>query len=424
MTTHTMPMELFQHQLANGLRLVHYRNPGSRFATVDLLYDVGSRDESPELTGLAHLFEHLMFGGTIQVPHLDQELSRAGGISNAWTSQDFTNYYETLPVQNIETALWLESDRMKGLAFTPESLEVQRKVVIEEFKQRCLNQPYGDLMHLLWGNAFTTHPYRWPTIGRDISHIEKVTMEQVKQFFYSHYAPDNAVLAIVADIEAEEAMRLVDKWFGDIPRRDIAPRRLPAEPKQLEARLVELERNVPHSLILRAYKMCGRSAPEFYAYDMLTDILANGNSSRFYVDVVSKGRGFIQLDASVVGCEDPGLLVVSGLLKPGTDYDEAEAIIDEQVRKVLDEGVTASEIEKCANKYQMRESLAMIEPREAAVRVAKAVLLGTTDILGREHEMMRRLSTDEVEEAARSGFDPSRCTTIAYHSASLNPLQQ
>lgn len=412
-------MQIPQHTLDNGLRVAHYRFPGSHFAVVDVLYDVGSRDESAEFTGLAHLFEHLMFGGTPAVPQFDRELSRAGGVDNAWTSPDYTNYYDIVPVQNIETALWLESDRMRGLAFTPESLEVQRKVVIEEFKQRYLNQPYGDVGHLIYGSVFTVHPYRWPTIGLDVSHIEGVTMDQVKHFFYSHYAPNNAVLAIVADIDSEELFALVEKWFADVPSQSIKPRSLPAEPEQTAPRRVEVERPVPHSAIIKAYRMCGCYNPDFYAYDMLTDVLSNGNSSRFYVEVMSKGRAFLQLDASVTASVDPGLLLISGFMKPGTSFEEAEAVIDEQIEKLFNDGVTAAEIEKCANKFQMRESMEMMAAREAAVKVAKAVLNGKTDTLGTEHTLMRRLTPADVVATARKALIPSNCTTILYRGTAL-----
>ena len=309
--------------LGNGLRVVVGYDPTTAMAAVNILYNVGARDEDPSSTGLAHLFEHLMFGGSKNIPSFDAAIERAGGVNNAWTSNDFTCFHDIAPAVNLETLLWLESDRMLELAFSEKSLEVQRNVVIEEFKQVCLNKPYGDLSHRLRSMLYSVHPYRYPTIGRAIEDIEGVTMARVREFFFSHYAPNNAVLAVAGSVGPERVRELVEKWFSDIPRREIAPRRYPAEPPRTEASYSEMEGRVPQTALFVAYPMCGQADPDFPAFDLLTDVLANGNASRMYRRLVMPGDLFSTADASVAGSEEPGYLLLSGrLLQSGADAEK------------------------------------------------------------------------------------------------------
>ena len=290
-------IQVNHHTLENGLRIVHYEDKSTQMVALNLLYDVGARDEDPEHTGFAHLFEHLMFGGSVNVPDYDTPVQNAGGENNAWTNNDITNYYITLPRQNVETGFWLESDRMLSLDFNPKSLEVQRQVVIEEFKQRNLNQPYGDASHLMRELAYKRHPYRWPTIGKEISHIANATLEEVRTFFYHYYAPNNAILAVTGHISFDETLRLAEKWFGPIPKREIPLRRLPKEERQTALRRRTVERKVPVSAIYMAFHMCDRKHPDYYAFDMITDVLSNGRSSRLVHSLIHEQKLFTAIDA-------------------------------------------------------------------------------------------------------------------------------
>ncbi|MDE5759785.1 MAG: insulinase family protein, partial [Bacteroides sp.] len=305
-------MKINKYRLPNGLRLVHHEDRSTQMVALNIVYDVGARDEHPDHTGFAHLFEHLMFGGSVHIPDYDTPLQRAGGENNAWTNNDITNYYLTIPKSNVEIGFWLESDRMLELAFSEQSLEVQRAVVIEEFKQRCLNQPYGDVGHLLRPLAYQKHPYRWPTIGKELSHIANATLAEVKEFFFRFYAPNNAVLAVTGNISWEETVRLTEKWFGPIPRREVPVRQLPQEPMQTAERRQTVERNVPLDALFMAYRMCGRNEADYYAFDILSDILSNGRSSRLTRKLVQEQKLFSSLDAYISGTRDAGLLHISG----------------------------------------------------------------------------------------------------------------
>ena len=306
-------IEINRHTLSNGLRIVHSEDNTTQMVALNILYDVGARDEDPEHTGFAHLFEHLMFGGSINVPDYDTPVQNAGGENNAWTNNDITNYYITLPRQNVETGFWLESDRMLSLDFNPRSLEVQRQVVIEEFKQRNLNQPYGDASHLLRALAYKVHPYRWPTIGKEISHIANATSEEVQAFFFRYYAPDNAILAVTGHITFEETVALAEKWFSPIPRRHVPRRSLPMEPMQTEERRLTVERNVPVDALYMAFHMCSRNHPDYYAFDMLSDLLSSGRSSRFVQHLVQDKQIFNSIDAYISGSIDNGLFHIVDL---------------------------------------------------------------------------------------------------------------
>ncbi|MCB0409604.1 MAG: insulinase family protein, partial [Flavobacteriales bacterium] len=284
-------------ELENGLKVIVHQDKSTPIVAFNLLYDVGARDEDENKTGFAHLFEHLMFGGSINVPNFDEPLQKVGGDNNAFTSNDITNYYITLPKENLETAFWLESDRMLSLAFTDKSLEVQRQVVIEEFKQNYLNQPYGDVWLLLRPLAYSKHPYKWATIGKEIAHIENATMEDVKDFFFHHYLPNNAILCIAGNIRTEEIKTLTQKWFGEILKGNVKERNLTVEPKQTKERRLQVERDVPSNAIYKAYKMCKRSDNDYFATDLLSDILSMGNSSRLYTSLIKEQKLFSDINA-------------------------------------------------------------------------------------------------------------------------------
>jgi predicted Zn-dependent peptidase len=320
--------------LANGLRVVVHVDKSTPLAAVNVLYNVGSKNEQADKTGFAHLFEHLMFGGSKNIPSYDTPLQKVGGDNNAWTSTDITNYYLTLPAANIETGFWLESDRMLELDFSEESLEVQRKVVIEEFKQRYLNQPYGDIPLLISPLAYKVHPYLWPTIGKEISHIENATLADVKNFFYSHYAPNNAVLSVSGNVDPDQIFKLAEKWFGEIPYREIAPDNIRMEPEQTEARQLKVDRNVPAEMIHKVFHIGSRTDDDFYSVDLLSDILSNGPSSRLIQSLVKEQQLFSDVNAYISGDHHPGLFTVTGRLLPTTTMEQAEAAINKELDNI------------------------------------------------------------------------------------------
>lgn len=407
-------IDIQTHTLDNGLRIVHNKDATTQMVALNILYDVGSRDESPERTGLAHLFEHLMFGGSANIPDFDKALQAAGGESNAWTSDDITNYYDIIPAHNLETAFWLESDRMKELAFSAKSLETQRSVVMEEFKQRCLNMPYGDVNHIIRSEAYKYHSYRWPVIGLDLSHIENVSAAEVKDFFYSHYAPDNAVLSVSGNVDFETVVHLSEKWFGDIERRNIAPRNLPQEPVQSEARKTSVKRDVPQNKIIKAYHMCARKDDSYHACDLISDILSNGNSSRFYRNILMRGNLFTDIDASINGSIDPGLMIVRGRLQPGVSFDAADKAIQNEIRRLCEDPVSSFEIEKCVNKFESKELFGNISYPEKASNMAYYELLGDAGMINNEVGNYRKLTDSDIKDAAKNVFRDDNCSTIFY----------
>jgi hypothetical protein len=398
-------MIINKHILANGLRLVHSQDDSTQMVALNILYNVGARDEHPEHTGFAHLFEHLMFGGSVNIPDYDAPLQLAGGENNAWTNNDITNYYLTVPRQNVETGFWLESDRMLSLDFNERSLEVQRGVVMEEFKQRCLNQPYGDVGHLLRPLAYKEHPYQWPTIGKELSHIANATLDEVKDFFFRFYAPNNAVLAVTGNISFEEAVALTEKWFGTIPRRDVPVRRLPQEPVQTEERRLTVERNVPLDALFMAFHMCERAHPDYYAFDILSDILSNGRSSRLNQRLVQEKQLFSSIDASISGSIDAGLFHISGKPSAGVSLEEAEAAVREELKILQNEAITAQELEKVKNKFESTQIFGNINYLNVATNLAWFELNGEAEDMEREVERYRAVTAGQLQTVAQAAFD-------------------
>ena len=398
-------LKINRHILANGLRLVHSQDDSTQMVALNILYNVGARDEHPEHTGFAHLFEHLMFGGSVNIPDYDAPLQLAGGENNAWTNNDITNYYLTVPRQNVEIGFWLESDRMLSLDFNERSLEVQRGVVMEEFKQRCLNQPYGDVGHLLRPLAYKEHPYQWPTIGKELSHIANATLDEVKDFFFRFYAPNNAVLAVTGNISFEEAVALTEKWFGTIPRRDVPVRRLPHEPVQTEERRLTVERNVPLDALFMAFHMCERAHPDYYAFDILSDILSNGRSSRLNQHLVQEKQLFSSIDASISGSIDAGLFHISGKPSAGVSLEEAEAAVREELKILQNEAIAAQELEKVKNKFESTQIFGNINYLNVATNLAWFELNGAAEDMEKEVERYRAVTAGQLQTVAQTAFD-------------------
>lgn len=405
-------------KLKNGLTVIVHEDFSSPLVAMNILYKVGARDEDASKTGFAHLFEHLMFGGSINIPSYDEPLQKAGGENNAFTSNDFTNYYLTIPANNIETAFWLESDRMLSLAFDEKSLEVQRSVVIEEFKQRYLNQPYGDVWLNLRPLAYKVHPYQWATIGKEIAHIEEATLEDVKAFFKKYYTPDNAILCLSGAIKMSDAKVLCEKWFEPIPAGKNFERKLPVEPVQTEKRTLTLERNVPVNGIYKAFHCCAKADPEFYATDLLTDILSRGKSSRMYTSLVKEQQLFSTLNVYLLGELDKSLVVVDGKLAAGVTHTQAEKAIDLELEKIF---LDINEFELTKVKQQVESGLVFNEMGIAnkALNLCYFEMLGNAADVNNQAGNYNSVTTDEIQEVASQIFREENASVI-YYKANLN----
>ena len=400
--------------LDNGLRIVHSEDKSTRMVAINVLYDVGARDEHPEHTGFAHLFEHLMFGGSIHIPDYDTHVQNAGGENNAWTNNDITNYYITLPKQNVETGFWLESDRMLSLDFSEKSLEVQRHVVIEEFKQRNLNQPYGDVGHLVRGLAYQNHPYQWPTIGKEPAHIENATLDEVKDFFFRFYAPNNAILSVTGNISFEETVALAEKWFGPIPRRNVQPRNLPKEPLQTEERRLVVERNVPVDALYMAFHKCDRKHPDYHTFDLMSDILCNGRSSRLIQHLVQQKQVFSSIDAYISGSIDDGLIQIGGKPAPGVSLEEAEAAVWQELEAMKTERIDETELEKVKNRYESEQIFSNINYLNVATNLAFFELIGQAEDINHEVEKYRAVTAEHIMEVSKQTFVKENCSVLYY----------
>ncbi|MBS1647238.1 MAG: insulinase family protein [Bacteroidetes bacterium] len=400
--------------LKNNLTLIIHKDTSTPMACVNILYNVGARDENENKTGFAHLFEHLMFGGSINIPSYDEPLQLVGGENNAFTTNDITNYYCTVPADNLETAFWLESDRMLSLAFTDKSLEVQRNVVIEEFKQRYLNQPYGDVWLLLRPLAYQTHPYKWSTIGKEISHIENAVMSDVKAFFKQHYCPANAILVVAGNVEKETVLHLAKKWFEPIEAGAKTIHKLPQEPIQTEERSLTVYRDVPQNALYKAYHMCARIDEEYHATDMLSDILSRGNSSRLYKELVKDKKLFSDISAYVMGDMDKGLFVISGKLSEGISVEQAEQGIEEELHKIKTILVSEDELQKCKNKTESALLFSEADVLNKATNLAISELLGDADLINQESQKYQKITAQDIKKAANQIFQKENCSTLYY----------
>jgi len=400
--------------LGNGLKVLVQEDETTPMAVVNILYDVGARDEDPDKTGFAHLFEHLMFGGSVHIPQFDTPLQLVGGESNAFTNNDITNYYITLPAVNIETAFWLESDRMLSLAFTEKSLETQRQVVSEEFKQRYLNQPYGDVWLRLRPLAYQVHPYQWATIGKTLSHIEEAEMEDVKAFFKQHYSPDKAIMTVSGNVKTAEIKKLVEKWFGDIPAGMKYQRNLPVEPEQQEMRRAVVHADVPLSSIYMAFHMSNRLSPEYYVADLISDILSRGHSSRLYRRLLKDREMFSEINAYVLGSIDHGLFVIEGKPLPNIAIENAEKAIWEELIVLQEEPVKDDELEKVKNKIESTMAFAEMSILDKAMNLAYFELLGNADLLNEEISRYREVSATAILCESKKIFRKENSSTLIY----------
>ena len=402
--------------LSNGLRVIVHQDSSTPMAVVNIMYDVGARDEDPERTGFAHLFEHLMFGGSVNIENYDEPLQMAGGENNAYTTNDLTNYYIQLPAENLETAFWLESDRMLSLAFSKKSLDVQRKVVCEEFKEHYLTKPYGDVWHKMRELAYKKHPYRWMTIGRELAHIENAQLEDVERFFFKHYRPVNAVLVVAGNVTAARVKELAEKWFGDIPSGEKYRRSLPQEPEQTEERKQVVRADVPLDALYKCWHMSGRLDRKYYITDLLTDILSGGGSSRLYQSLVKEQKLFSNIECYHFGSTDAGLVAIEGKLVKGVKMEDAEKAVEAELEKMKTSLVTEQELQKVKNKTESMIAFEDMSVMSRANSLAYYEILGDAAWMNFELEKYASVTTEDILQESRAIFRSSNCSTLYYLS--------
>lgn len=415
-----MNFETFE--LKNGLKLIIHVDKSTSLSVFNILYKVGARDENPNKTGLAHLFEHLMFGGSVNVPDYDRVLQKAGGENNAFTNNDITNYYISIPNNNLEIAFYLESDRMLQPAFSAKGLEIQKSVVIEEFKQNYLNQPYGDVSLNLRPLAFKKHPYRWSTIGKNIQQIENIDLTDVKEFFNKYYSPDNAILVIAGNVNPKEVIRLTEKWFGNIEKRNVQSRNLTTEPKQRKKRTKTLERNVSANAIYMAYHMCARNDKNYYASDLITDILSSGRSSRFNINLIKGKKVFSELDAYIHGSTDPGLLLISGKLFPDVSFSHAEEEIKKELNKICTGDFSKRELDKVKNRVIAIQNFSRTDILNKAMELAYFEFLGGAELINTIDTNYSEVSKEQIVNNAKSIFKDTNLSCLYYKSINKNGI--
>ncbi len=403
-----------KRKLANGLTVIVNEDHSTQLCAVNVLYKVGARDEVSAKTGFAHLFEHLMFGGSVNAPDFDTELQLAGGTNNAYTSNDLTNYYDVLPVNNIETALWLESDRMLQLDFSERSLEVQRNVVCEEFKEHYINRPYGDVWHKLRELVYEKHPYRWPTIGLELAHVQDAVLDDVKQFFYRYYRPNNAILTISGGITADKAFELAEKWFGDIPAGEAFDRSYPEEPKQVHPKFLAVQKDVPVNVLYKAWKMPGRVEPGYYAANMLSDVLGTGEGSRLQHALKKEKKLFTDIAAFVTGSINTGMFIISGRLAEGVSWTDAEAGIADELKKVRTEEISDTELQRIKNTVEMDITSNNTGVLNKAESLAAAEMLESADLVNTEMDRFLAVTTQDILLTAQQLLDENSCSTMHY----------
>ncbi|WP_343700542.1 pitrilysin family protein [Chitinophaga sp.] len=402
--------------LDNGLRVIVHEDATTPMAVVNVLYDVGSRDENPDQTGFAHLFEHLMFGGSINIPEYDEPLQMAGGENNAYTTSDLTNYYIELPAENIETAFWLESDRMLSLAFSEKSLDVQRKVVCEEFKEHYINKPYGDVWHKMRELAYSSHPYRWMTIGKELSHIENARLDDVKSFFFRHYRPVNAILVVAGKVTTAQMKALAEKWFGDIPSGEKYLRKLPEEPLQTAPHLLEVTGKVPLDALYKTYHIYPRKDQRYYTADLVSDILGGGGSSRLHQALVKEKKLFSNIDCYHFGTVDAGLLTIEGKLVKGVKMKDAEKGIQEELNRLQQNVTPERELQKVKNRVESMLAFEDMSLLNRANNLAFYELLGDAALMNEEFDRYERVTTADVHREAQIIFSEKNSNTIHYYA--------
>ena len=404
-----------RHTLANGLRIVHHEDPTTQMVAVNVLYHVGARDEDPAHTGYAHLLEHLMFEGSAHIPDYDTHVQLAGGENNAWTNNDFTNYYITIPSSNVETAFWLEADRMTRLALTAQSVEVQKSVVIEEFKQQHLNRPYGDVLHLIRSIAYKVHPYRWPTIGLCPEHIEQATLESVLKFYRRHYTPSNAILSVVGGISFDEVVRLSEKWFGGLTASPSTPEKsLHTEPQQTRLRRKSVYRHVPSDMLVMAFHMADRKSHEYHVCDLITDLLSAGHSSRLIRKLIHGNKLFTSIDAYIQGSMDEGLLFIIGSLTEGTTLEEAEEAIWKELNLLKSNNIESEELNKVRNRSESERTFNNINYLNRAIAMAQMELIGQDRELSEELARYCSVTAEDIQRTAKRIFKKKNCSVLYY----------
>jgi zinc protease len=402
--------------LDNGLRVIVHEDHSTPMAVVNVMYDVGARDEDPARTGFAHLFEHLMFGGSINIPDYDEPLQMAGGENNAYTTNDLTNYYIQLPAQNLETAFWLESDRMLSLAFSEKSLDVQRKVVCEEFKEHYINKPYGDVWHKLRELAYKQHPYRWMTIGKELSHVENAHLDDVKKFFFKHYRPVNAILVVAGHVQLEQVKQLADKWFGPLPMGEKYDRNLIKEPRQNERRILEVHADVPLDAFYKNWHIASRLDKGYYTADLIADVLSGGGSSRLYQALVKERQLFSSIDCYHMGSVEEGLLTIEGKLVKGVKMEDAEKGVQEEVEKMKADVVSESELQKVKNKTESVIAFEDMTIMNRANSLAFYELLGDADMMNTELNRYNQVTAEDLKETDKEIFEENNSSTMHYYS--------
>ena len=401
-------------ELENGLRVLVHEDSSTPMAAINVIYNVGSRDEHPDRTGFAHLFEHLMFGGSAHIPNFDDPIQMAGGENNAFTNSDVTNFYDILPAQNLEIAFWLESDRMLSLNFDSKVLATQQKVVVEEFKETCLNQPYGDAWHHLSDLAYQVHPYRWPTIGLIPQHIENATLEEVQDFFFKYYRPNNAILVVAGNVKTDQVRELANKWFGDIPPGHIPVRRLPSEPPQTAKRTRRLEANVPLDTFYLAFHMPGRTERAYYAADLLSDVLSNGQSSRLFRRLLKEKQLFSSIDCYVSGNFDPGLFIIEGKPNEEVSLETAIQSVWEELEQLKAQPIPETELKKLQNKVESMLTFSEINVLNKAINLAGFELMGNADLVNQESELYQSVTTADLQNMARQILTEENCSELIY----------
>jgi zinc protease len=402
--------------LDNGLRVIVHPDFTTPMAVVNVMYDVGARDENPEKTGFAHLFEHLMFGGSINIDDYDEPLQMAGGENNAYTTNDLTNYYIQLPVENLETAFWLESDRMLSLAFSKKSLDVQRKVVCEEFKEHYINKPYGDVWHKMRNLIFDKHPYKWMTIGKELKHVEDATLEDVKAFFDKHYTPNNAILVVAGPVTVEQVKTLANKWFGPIPAGDKYIRAIEQEPVQTAPKKLITEANVPLNALYKCWHIDNRLSNQYYCVELLTEIMGSGGSSRLFQSLVKEKQLFSNIECYHFGTIDPGVLVIEGKLINGVKIEDAEAAVQNEINILLKNGITENELEKAKNKTESAIAFEDMTILNRANSLAFYELLGNADLMNTELDRYRAITSNLLMDEVKQIFSDNNCSTMYYLS--------
>ena len=402
--------------LSNGLRVIVHRDTSTPMAVVNVMYDVGAKDENPDKTGFAHLFEHLMFGGSVNIPVYDEPLQMAGGENNAYTTNDLTNYYIQLPAENLETAFWLESDRMLSLAFSEQSLEVQRKVVCEEFKEHYLNKPYGDVWLKLRELAYQVHPYKWMTIGKELSHIENAQLQDVKDFFFKHYRPVNAILVVAGNVTVEQVKELSEKWFGPIESGEKYTRQLPAEPPQSVARKLEVQAEVPLDALYKCWHIYSRMDHGYYVADLITEVLSGGGSSRLFQSLVKEKKLFSNIECYHLGTTDAGLLTIEGKLVKGVKIEDAEAAIREELEKLQNERISEDELQKVKNKTESMIAFEDMSLMNRANSLAYYELLGDASLMNSELDRYNKVTVEDIQKESQKIFREENSNTLWYLS--------